>query len=372
MTYKIRHISIDNSLKIMREKMANLETQKFPKAWQHPTLSVTMSNYNHSSFVGKALEAIISQSYKPLEIIIIDDGSTDNSVEIIFQLANREKNITFIENKKNMGIFHNSKKLIELVKGDYVYFAAADDKILPGFFEKSVELLTKSPQAGLCSTLSRCIAEDGSDKGVLHMPIISNKGCFIPPDKALSLLRRHGSWMQGNTTILRRHALIDSGGFIPELQSFCDGFIYMVIAAKYGVCFIPEPLAAWRQVEKSYSTTCGKDPELSLQIVHRASELMSSKYGHLFPPDFVESWERREVLNNKLGRFNDLQTAALEDLKKTIPSQCLIDHFLFGLRKVFRNIEYAFLKFYLYHRNGLPASQLLIQRAKSFRRFFSR
>jgi len=156
------------------------------------------------------------------------------------------------------------------------------------------------------------------------------------------------------------------------LQSFCDGFIHMVLAAKYGVCYIPEPLAAWRQVGNSYSATRGRDQELSLQIFHRASELMCSTYADLFPPGFVERWERREVLNSKLASFNNMQTTALEDLKETIPSQGLIDHYLFGLRKLIKNVEYAFLKFYLYHRNGLPASQLLIQRARAFRRLFSR
>ena len=337
-----------------------------------PTLSVVMLNYNHAHYIKEALNAILAQTYTPLEFIIIDDASTDNSYEIMEDYARRCPLISLFRNEYNMGALSNATRTQDMVKGTYVYFAAADDKILPGFFEKSMALLAKYPQAGLCSTLTRCIVEDGGDRGVLHLPIISNKGCFIPPDKTLSLLQRHGSWMHGNTTIYRRLALRDSGGFIPELFSFIDGFSHLVIAAKYGTCFIPEPLAAWRQVENSYSATCGKDPELSMQIIHHASELMSSKYDDLFPPDFVERWERREVLNNKLGRLKDLQTAALEDLKKMIPSQGLIDHFLFGLRKVFKNIEYAFLKFYLYHRIGLPASQLLIQRAKYFWRFVSK
>jgi hypothetical protein len=146
----------------------------------------------------------------------------------------------------------------------------------------------------------------------------------------------------------------------------------MVIAAKYGVCHVPEALAAWRQVSSSYSAAIARDPEHSLQCIRHAKRLMSSTYRDLFPPDFVERWEKREVLNSKLARFHDMQTTALEDLKETIPSQGLIDHYLFGLRKLIKNVEYAFLKFYLYHRNGLPASQLLIQRARAFRRFFSR
>ena len=337
-----------------------------------PTLSVVMTNYNHAHYIVEAMDAILTQSYTPLEFIIIDDASTDNSFEILEGYAKKYPLIRLLRNEHNMGAFHNVTRLKELSQGDYLYGAAADDKILPGFFEKSMNLLAQFPQAGLCSTLTRCIDAEGRDIGVLHMPTVSKEGCFIPPNKAISLLYKHGSWLQGNTAIYQQRALMDSGGFIPELLSFCDGFITMVIAAKYGVCHIPEPLAAWRQLENSYSATCGKDPELSLKIIHHASELMSSKYGELFPPDFVERWEKREVLNLKLRRFKDVQTAALEDVEKMIPSQGLIDHFCFGLRRVLKNIEYAFLKFCLYHRNGLPASQLLIQRAKYCWRFFSK
>ena len=336
------------------------------------TLSVTMTNYNHAHFIGDALDAILDQSYKPLEIIIIDDASTDDSYNIIQGYARKYPIITALRNDMNMGVLHNAIRLSGLARGEYLYGAAADDRVLPGFFEKGVELLARYPQAGLCSTLSRRISGDGGDEGILHMPRVSNKDCFIPKDKAICLLRKHGSWIQGNTTIFRRDALIECGGFIPELQSFCDGFMHMVIAAKYGVCYVPEALAAWRQVGNSYSATIGRAPESSLQCIRHAKELMCSTYRDLFPPDFVECWERREVLNNKLARFDDLQTVALEDLKEMIPSQGLMDHVLFGLRRSARKIEYAFLKFYLYHRNGLPANQLLVQRVKCIRRLFSR
>ena len=337
-----------------------------------PTLSVTMTNYNHAHFIADALDAILEQSYQPLEIIIIDDASTDDSYDIIQSYAREYPIVTALRNDVNMGVLHNAIRLSGLARGDYLYGAAADDKVLPGFFKKSMELLARYPQAGLCSSLSRCISEDGGDRGILHMPRASNQDCFIAKERAMGLLRKHGSWIQGNTTIFRRCALVECGGFIPELKSFCDGFMHMVIAAKYGVCYIPEALAAWRQVGNSYSATINRAPESSLQCIRHAKELMCSTYRDLFPPDFVESWERRELLNNKLARFNDLQTVALDDLKEMIPSRGMMDHFLFGLGGLARKMEYALLKLYLYHRNGLSSNQLLIQRLRAFRRVYSR
>lgn len=348
----------------MAHNMAQSEPKNVGSSLMQPTLSVIMPNYNHAQYISEALNAILAQSYTPLEIIIIDDASTDNSFEILEDYASKYSLIRLLRNEHNLGVVHNIIRLNELVKGDYLYVAAADDKILPGFFEKSMNLLTQYPQAGLCSTCTLYIDEGGRNRGILHMPVFSNKGCFIPPDKALSMLHRYGSWIQGNTTILRRRALIDSGGFIPELQAGSDSFAYQVIAVKSGVCFIPEVLAACRQLDSSYSATIAKDPELCLRFIRHAKMLMSTTYRDLFPSDFVDLWEKRVIINNRLACCLKLQNAMIKDLLILMPSQGLMDKFIFGLRRFFTKTEYIILKSYLYHRAGLSSKQLFIQRLK--------
>lgn len=262
---------------------------------ENNTLSVIMTNYNHAKFIGDALEAILNQSYRPSEVIVIDDTSTDNSVEIIEQFVRRDTIVRLIKNEKNMGANHNVKKLLDLARGDYVCVASADDKILLGFFEKSMNLLAQYPQAGLCSSLTLIIDEDGKNKSISNMPVISKRKCFIPPDKALSILRKEGSWIQGISTIYRRDALIDSGGFILELHSFSDGFILQVIALKYGACFIPEPLACWRRMESGYASTCGKNPVIAQSVIHHAVYLMENSYNNLFPQDYIDQWQKEQI-----------------------------------------------------------------------------
>jgi glycosyltransferase involved in cell wall biosynthesis len=330
----------------------------------HKNLSVLIPNYNHAHYISEALDAILTQSYPPFEIIIIDDDSTDNSFKILEGYAQKYSSIKVYRNDHNMGVNFNMTRLLELAKGDYVYSAAADDKILPGFFEKSMNLLSHHPEAGLSSTLSLCIDENGKSHGVYYTPVVSNKECFIPPNKTLPLLQKHGSWIQGNTTIYKRSALIDSGGYIPELHAFSDGFIHMVIAAKYGVCYIPEPLAAWRILETSYSATSIKDKEQSQDIILNSTALMRNKYSELFPQEFVDQWEKSALLSNELLRLFDIQNASFENLKKMLPSQNIMDKFLFRIRRIITKIEYIFLKYYLYRRAGLPVNQLSFQRIR--------
>jgi len=247
-----------------------------------PTLTVAMPNYNHAKYLPESLEAILDQSYRPFEIIVLDDATTDDSVNIIESYVKREPSIRFIKSEINRGVTYQLNYLLKIAVGDYFCAPAADDKMLPGFLEKSMNSLAQFPQAGLCSTRTQCIDGEGRERGILHTCAVTNRGPFISSEKALSIMHRHGSWMQGNTVIFRRQALMDSGGLIPELHSFWDGFIHTVIAAKYGVCFIAEPLAAWRQVENSYSANLCKDPERPLQIIRHAKELMSTTYRDLF------------------------------------------------------------------------------------------
>ena len=132
------------------------------------TLSVVMSSYNYGSYIGAALEAILSQSFRPSEVIIVDDASTDNSIEVIDQFIRRDPVVKLVRNEKNMGVFFTGNLGISLATGDYLYGAAADDKVLPSFFEKSITLLEQHPQAGLCSTDMAYIDRQGHRTGEYH------------------------------------------------------------------------------------------------------------------------------------------------------------------------------------------------------------
>ena len=327
-------------------------------------LSVVMTNYNHGLYIAEALDAIVQQTYEPLEIIVCDDASTDDSVKIIQSFVDRYPFVHMVRNEINLGAVASVNKVIPLTSGDYLYWGAADDKVLPGFFEKTIRLLLQYPQAGLCSTCTLCVDAQGRNKGVLHMPVFLGKNNFISPDKVLSLLYKHGSWMQGNTVIFRKCALIDSGGFIPELHSSCDGFIHQVIAVKYGVCFVPEPLTKWRQLKNSYSAIIAKDFEMSLKWIRYAKQLMNTTYRDLFPPDFVNYWEKKELINFHLSRLYSLQDDVLNDLKQLSFVRSSIDRHVFGLRRLLAKIDYFILKSYLYHRSGLSTNQLFIQKIR--------
>lgn len=313
-----------------------------------PTLTVAMPNYNHARFLREAIQAILNQSYRPAEFIIIDDGSTDNSIEIIEEFVNKEPIIKFIRHERNMGIDYTSPKLLELATGDYFFGSAADDKILPGFLEKTMRLLEKYPEAGLCSTLTRFIDEEGNDMGLRRGAVISAKECYISPQRARTILASYGNWMYGNATVYRRNALLDVGGFMPDLKSSSDGVILPVIALKYGVCFVPEPLSCWRLMGSGYAMTCSRDPNIQLEVIKKATNLMEVTYKDLFPAKYVKLWKKKELLRLHLNLWQagyERMSSTLTEFK--MPKGFLDKLFFKGLQVLLR-IEVFFAKVYLF------------------------
>ena len=114
-----------------------------------PTLSVVLPNYNHGDVIARALEALLHQERRPDEIVVVDDGSTDDSRDVIARFAARSASIRVLVNEQNQGVIAALIRGLEAAGGDYVYFAASDDWVMPGFFKLALEMLEQNPTLGL-------------------------------------------------------------------------------------------------------------------------------------------------------------------------------------------------------------------------------
>ena len=314
------------------------------------TLSVVMPNFNHGHYLKEALESVLAQSFKPLEVIVVDDASTDDSLVVAGELAALHSIIRVVKQERNMGVVTTTNRGIQHASGDYVYGMAADDRLLPGLFEKSMDLLARNPQAGLCSAMTLGMDESGQQLGVRHTPVVSKSASFLFPARCLALLGKHGSWFVGNTVVYRRRVLVELGGFDPELRSFADGFMCQVIALKHGACFIPEPLGLERMAENRYSKTIMADSGAALFIVGRATQLMQTTYRDLFPADFVDAWSNRRRYHLGLRTVLTYQRRQATGLRKLIPSPSVPDRAFFGLLRLAMKVEYIVARLYLLAR----------------------
>lgn len=130
-----------------------------------PLVSVVVASYNHCHFIEKTLQSLVSQDYRPVELLVIDDGSTDGSGELLELL--QEKYVFRLIRRENGGLVSVINMGINKALGDYVVFHASDDVSLPGRISGQVSVLERHPNAAFVSGNVAFVAEDGRSRGNL-------------------------------------------------------------------------------------------------------------------------------------------------------------------------------------------------------------
>ena len=224
------------------------------------TVSVLLCNYNDARYLPHSLSAICTQTRLPEEVIVLDDGSTDNSLEIIESFAERHPFVRVLKNEKNRGLLYSINRALREARFDFVVWAAADDLLVPNFIARNIQCLERYPEAGM--SFSRlAVFQDGSDEvtpftGEKDGPAFDfgAEACFLSPEKLRERLERSYIWFSANTVMASRAALIQGGGFDQELRWHADHFGFMVVALRHGACCIPEILALMRQRSQTFSS----------------------------------------------------------------------------------------------------------------------
>lgn len=214
-------------------------------------ISAIVPNYNHAAFLPRCLDALLRQTFPPVEILVIDDGSTDDSLRVMERFAAEHASIRVLRNDKNSGVCYTLNRGLEAAKGDFVTFLAADDQVLPDLFLRCAEMLQRYPEAGAVSGLCEWRCED---TGLVwyqgaRMPA---RGCYLDPGSMVSLCRSGRFSMAAQHAVFSRRALIDVGGWHADLRWFTDCFSAWVVGFRLGVCHIPEVLSVFHTARSSY------------------------------------------------------------------------------------------------------------------------
>jgi len=257
-----------------------------------PTLSVVMPNFNHAHLLPRAIRALLAQERPADEIVIVDDGSTDNSRSVIEEIAVNAPSIRILHNDTNRGAIPTLKRGLDATSGRYVYLAAADDWVMPGFFKLAVDALEANPQLGLFC--AEAVLVDGHTKyAVAVRPAVrpAHHARAIDPVEARRLLRRIDNWILTGSSIFRRDCVIWSGGLDERLGSFADGFLARRIALIHGFYFAPRVVAAWAVFSDSYSRKTALDSDQARHFLDVVPARLSADA--VFPKWYPRVFENR-------------------------------------------------------------------------------
>lgn len=216
-----------------------------------PFITAIIPNFNHAQYLPRSVGSFLNQPLLPAEIIVVDDASTDNSLEVLEALAAQHPIIRVLRNDRNLGCNATMNRTIELAKGDYVLFTAADDEIRPGVFEHATRMFRAYPQAGLCSGICewRCTMTGQSWYNGGGMP---KQECYLSPSDMVRLSQQGRLAINNQNTVYKKSALMEAGGLIPELHWFSDWFADCAVGFRYGMCHVPEVLSNFYLYPGSY------------------------------------------------------------------------------------------------------------------------
>ncbi|MFK7788922.1 MAG: glycosyltransferase family 2 protein, partial [Phycisphaeraceae bacterium] len=141
--------------------MLNEPTIMAEETSSNPRISIGLPVYNAEPYLKCALESLLSQSYEDFELVISDNGSTDRTAEICKVYAQRDARIRYERQPQNMGLYWNCNRVVELSRGTYFKWSAADVLHATDFLKRCVEVLESDPSIVCCHSRSDYITPQG-------------------------------------------------------------------------------------------------------------------------------------------------------------------------------------------------------------------
>ncbi len=268
-----------------------------------PTLSVVMPNFNHAGELPRALDALLAQSAPADEIIVVDDGSTDESAETIALYASHHPTVRLLRHERNRGIAAAFNHGLNAATGEYVYGAGANDEVQPGFFAHVRDAIEAHPGVGLVFGHIDCVDRGGRRLDTLRVPAWNRDGFRNPNVYRHEHLERDPAGASlSAATVYRRDALVDVGGFREELSFATDLFAARALGLRHGVYYLDRVCVRWTHEPTGYSPRLSQDVDEVCRVGDRLFVLMASpEFTDAFPEDHRQRWRTRWRLEMERG-----------------------------------------------------------------------
>jgi len=219
-----------------------------------PLVTICIPTYNRAEMVQKTIQSVLDQTYKNLEIIILDDCSTDDTGEVFKKYL--DPRLIYIKNKQNLGQFGNVNKGIDLSNGKYIHILHSDDRIEKDFTEKCISFMEKHPNVAMTCSSARVI------RGTIIEPhqYFNKNVIFQAPDGLRQFLSN--GLIFTPSVIVKKEVYEVVGKFSQEFPFAGDFNQWLKITKKFNVAYIHDAWLEYNIHENTISneylqTKCG-------------------------------------------------------------------------------------------------------------------
>ncbi|MBL4649070.1 MAG: glycosyltransferase [Aureispira sp.] len=244
-----------------------------------PLVSIIALSYNHAIYLEETLDSIVNQSYKNIQLIIRDDCSSDNSVEVIKKWIKKNKvDCIFHFQEKNQGICKGLNEALKDVKGTYYQAISCDDVLLPEKTAIQVALLEQNPNLAFIHSNGNSIDENSTIVERLNQKVVREDG--VTEDFFKDLLFYNGVLAP---SVLVRKSMLPEAPVYDESLSFEDWDLWLNLSLKHDVYYLNEPLVQYRVL----STSMMRSAEIRKRIEKDSIKVLKQYLGHRLDCDAI-------------------------------------------------------------------------------------
>jgi glycosyltransferase involved in cell wall biosynthesis len=243
-----------------------------------PAISVLLPAYNTARYVAEAVESILAQTYADFELLIVDDGSTDDTPRILRRYAERDRRIHLVS-RPNTGYVIALNEMLARSRGEFIARMDADDIAVPTRFERQMSYLADHPDCVMVGSRVLIIDPDGSPLTVMGEALTHEE-----IDSALMVAR--GQMVYHPSVIIRRQPLLEVGSYREEFETVEDLDLFLRLAEVGRIVNLEEPLLKYREhTGKVGHVRAAKQAE-TVQLVLEAAY---HRRGRAFSREIVEN-----------------------------------------------------------------------------------
>jgi glycosyltransferase involved in cell wall biosynthesis len=298
------------------------------------TLGIIIPNFNHGGSITETIDSILSQTVLPDEIVIIDDASTDHSLEIITSLSKDIPIIRLFRNERNRGVNYCMNLGTREAQSDLIIYRAADDIFIQNAISNAQKAFYQHPRASIACG-ETIFFKNNLAEGTRETLALAKQTTFFCPDKLLDCWQSDFN-IPTSACITKRNAVLSVGGFKDHARWHADWLCLTTIAMRDGLIFVPHPITGFRLSSSSYGNS---------NLLNRKKQRAVLKYLVEEVMNYEKPLQDRFWASGAFGIFGDPLKSLLEEesgyLSKKSCMQINLQHENFALEQ--KNINSGIL-----------------------------
>lgn len=279
-----------------------------------PTVSLIVPTYNAAGYIRRALDSALSQTYPNIEVLVVDDGSTDHTAALLQQHYGQDQRVRYIH-QANAGPSVARNRGVREAQGEFIHFLDADEWLLPTKIEQSYTLFQQQPEIGVAYGHGIPVQPDGVTEIPMDYPPLPSGWVLCEWLKGTMAGGRYGVT---SSFMVRRQAVIEVGGFPEDQRVAEDWDLWLRLAAKYPFAALAEKLVYYHRLPDGLHVNRLKMALGRLQTFERARHyagreqcLSDAEYERML----AGRWHVVGTRYQEIGQYRDAKQAFGEALR---------------------------------------------------------